>query len=134
MVISLADTNLWDKINQQFTNKGGIYKIIAIKDNVPVAINRLLGADNNGILYIGKATSFLDRVIELKKSTDPNYISSNHEFGSRYKKHSEIRSLFPFENISVSLELCDNPAETESAELKKYYETFGELPPLNRRQ
>lgn len=134
MVISLADPNLWDKINQQFSNKGGIYKIIAIRNNVPITINRLLGADSDGVLYIGKATSFLERVIDLKKSTDPDYISSSHEFGSRYKQHSVMKSLFPFEHISVSLELCDCPAEIESAELKKYYEKFGELPPLNRRK
>ena len=134
MTVALSDTNPWNKINEQFGTKGGIYKIKAFNNNIPVTINRLLDFDKDGILYIGMALSYLDRVITLRKSTDPLYISTNHEFGLRYKQHSTIKIKFPYESLFIELLPCDNPNEVESAELIKYYEAFGELPPLNRQQ
>ena len=70
MTFAISDTTLWDKINNAFGNRGGAYKVVAIKNEKPIIINRLLGADTNGILYIGKAINYLDRVITLKKSLD----------------------------------------------------------------
>lgn len=134
MLIAIADINLWNKINEHFDNRGGIYKVIAVKDDVPVTINRFLGSDKDGVLYIGKALSYLDRVINLKKSTAPKYKSSNHEFGVRYKQHPSIKIHFPFETLYVKLEQSDTPDEYEYTELRKYFDTFGELPPLNRQE
>lgn len=134
MLLALADTNLWDKINEHFGNSGGIYKVVAVKENVPMEINRFLGADKDGVLYIGKAISYLDRVINLKKATAPKYKSSNHEFGVRYKQHPLIKIHFPFATLYIELVQSDTPDELECIELKKYFDTFGELPPLNRQE
>jgi len=134
MLFALDDTNLWNKIHEHFGNNGGIYKVIAIRDDEPVTINRFLGSDKDGVLYIGKALSYLDRVITLKKSTAPKYKSSNHEFGARYKQHTSIKIHFPFETLYVKLQQSDTPNELECNELKKYFDTFGELPPLNRQE
>lgn len=134
MTFAIADTTLWDKINKAFGNRGGVYKILAIKNETPVTINRLLGADTNGVLYIGKAISYLDRVITLKKSLDPAYKSSNHDFGVRHKKHNLISIQFPYEVLYVELIEDKNQNDLERKELKEYYDKFGELPPLNRLQ
>ena len=134
MTFAISDTMLWDKINNAFGNRGGVYKVIAIKNEAPITINRLLGADTNGVLYIGKAISYLDRVITLKKSLDPVYISSNHDFGVRHKKHSLITEQFPYEILFVELLESENPNDLERKELNEYYDKFGELPPMNRLQ
>lgn len=134
MTVALSDPNLWNKINETFGKSGGIYKIKAFNNNTPVIINRLLDSDKEGVLYIGMANSYLDRVITLRKSTDPEYISTNHEFGSRYKQHSTIKIKFPYDSLFIELQSSDNPNELEKIELRKYYAAFGELPPLNRRE
>ena len=132
--LKISDRELWNNINKTFSNGGGIYKVIATDNEKPVAIQRLLDIDTEGILYIGKASSFLDRVIILKTSTDPDYNSSNHEFGVRYKEHQTMKVKYPYDKLFVHLEASDKPDSLESEALKNYYEKFGELPPLNRRQ
>ncbi len=98
-----------------------------------VQIGRLLKNDESGVLYIGKAISFLDRVIELKKSLSPDHISSNHKCGVRFK--SFLKNHFEFENLWVELiqtEDTEDIDQLEIEELLKYETEFGELPPLNR--
>ena len=68
----------------------------------------------------------------MKKSLDPGYISSNHDFGARHKKHSLIKEQFPYEILFVELLESDNPNDLERKELNEYYDKFGELPPMNR--
>lgn len=114
MLSALADINLWDKINEHFGNTGGVYKVVAVKENVPMEIRRFLGVDKDGVLYIGKAISYLDRVINLKKATAPKYKSSSHEFGVRYKQYPSIKIHFPFETLYVKLEQTDTPDELEA--------------------
>ena len=133
-LLKISDRELWNKINNEFSIGGGVYKVIATDDEKPVAIQRLLDIDKEGILYIGKASSFLDRVIFLKTSTDPDYKSSNHEFGVRYKEHPTMKVKYPYDKLFVHLETTDKPDSLESEALKNYYHKFGELPPLNRRQ
>lgn len=132
--LKISDTEFWNSINKEFSNGGGVYKVIATDSEKPVAIQRLLDIDTEGVLYIGKATSFLERVIFLKTSTDPDYESSNHEFGVRYKKHETMKTKFPYDKLFVRLEASDKPDNLESEALKNYHDKFGELPPLNRRQ
>ncbi len=78
----LSDKRFWENIKKEFGNGGGTYELYCMmpKTNI-VPVQRMLKADKSGTLYIGRATSFLDRVIELKKSISPDYTSSNHECG-----------------------------------------------------
>lgn len=129
----ISDPAFWQQINSAYHNGGGIYKLI-LKDKTdfPVRIGRLLKKDENGVLYIGKATSFLDRVIELKKSLSPDHFSSNHECGVRFK--SFLKNHFEFENLWVELIQTNDIDQLEIEELLKYETEFGELPPMNRRK
>ena len=133
-LLKISDGEFWNNINKEFSNGGGIYKVIATDNEKPIAIQRLLDIDTEGILYIGKATSFLERVIILKTSTDPDYNSSNHEFGARYKEHQSLKIKFPYDKLFVHFLASDKPEILERETLKNYYDKFGELPPLNRRQ
>ncbi len=128
----ISDTKFWYKINDTFGNSGGIYILKSFNNDGSVRrTNRLLTQDNEGIIYIGKAQSFLNRVIELKKSLSPEHSSSNHECGYRHKNHSGISDKFPYDSLFVTLIHSDNPKELESSKLAEYQLKFGELPPLN---
>ena len=127
----IADDKFWENINTDFDNGGGVYELYCSMSNKEIIpICRLLKEDENGTLYIGKADSFLDRVIELKKSI--SLTSSNHECGVRYKESDVIKEKFPYENLYVKLTGSDDPRLLETKKLDDYIKEFGEVPPLNR--
>ena len=113
------------RINEIHGTKGGVYKLHCYlpddsKDVMPT--NRILGTDDQGVLYIGKADSFLERVIDLKKSLLPNYKTDNHGCGSRYwnQTHTNFRVQFPMYRLFVSLIQSDDPGKFEKAEFNNY--------------
>ena len=128
----IAAKDFWYDIEDVFNENGGVYVLFSKQNDTIVPINRLLGSDVNGVLYIGKADSFLDRVIDLKKSMSPKHKSTAHECGVRWKNHDGIYAKYPYESLYVRLIESDDPRKLESFRLKEYEEMFGELPPLNR--
>lgn len=131
----ISSPNLWDCIKSVFGQSGGIYKVACVRDESSdevIPLQRLLGEDLEGVLYIGMAESFLKRVIELKKSVSPEYRSRSHECGVRLKEHAAIAKAFPYQRLVVSLMGSESPRKTETEALQEYFANFGELPPLNR--
>lgn len=133
--LRIASADFWERIESSFGASGGVYKVACLKtvdsdEHIPV--RRLLGEDTEGVLYIGMAASFVDRVIDLKKSLSPQHLSRGHECGVRMKQHDAISELFPYERLVVSLIGSESPRDTERQALKDYFSTYGELPPLNR--
>lgn len=129
----VSSDKFWYEINDTFGSDGGIYMLYCEdKQGQVIPVARLLGEDHDGILYIGMATSFLDRVIELKKSLSPEYISSGHECGVRYKSNIAIAKKFPFSMLRLTLVATDEPRKAEQEALSNYLNKFGEFPPLNR--
>ena len=90
----LNNEAFWGFIKDQHGNHGGVYIIIAVENGMRKPINRFLGADTVGVLNIGKASSFIDRVIDLKKSMAPEYKGTAHICGRRYKANPNIAKLF----------------------------------------
>lgn len=127
----INNENLWTLIDIDFGNDGGIYKVIWIKDNKPKTISRLINSDNQGVLYIGKAQTFLDRVIDLKKSLLPKYKTDNHDFGKRYNNTPILKENILLDELFIELTSSKKPELKEAEELEKYYKTHGELPPFN---
>jgi len=130
----ISDPDFWDKINFTFGIKGGVYRLYSNQSGRPAPVPRLLDTDTEGILYIGKASSFLDRVIALKKSIIPEYHGKSHVCGRRYKRLREITNIaekYPHETLYVELIPDDNPELLESTLLYQYECRFGEVPPLN---
>lgn len=129
----LSDKRFWEKIQARYGDGGGAYELYCMlpKTNI-VPIQRMLKTDKSGTLYIGRATSFLDRVIELKKSISPDYTSSNHECGIRYKDSEILQEKYPYEHLYIELHGTEMGVELEREKLNSYLKEFGELPPLNR--
>ena len=123
----------WYHINDAFGNGSGVYKLFC-KDSTGkrIPVHRVTKIDESGILYIGKVSNFLDRVIELKKSLHPDYSSSSHSCGVRYKSSYELMEKFTPENLYIELIVDEDYANLEKEELNKYLTEFHELPPLNR--
>jgi hypothetical protein len=132
----ISSSDMWHEINDSFGAQGGVY-LLKCNDGYQnsqgiITIDRLLKSDSAGVLYIGKASSFLTRVAELKKSISPEYESSSHECGTRYKSNPSISEKFPFKNLFVELIASETPRSLESEFISKYEHEFGEFPPLNR--
>ena len=125
---------MWHEINSEFGRAGGVYILKCLQNNnsLPIPVSRFLSNDEQGILYIGKTNSFIDRIAELKKSILPDYSSGSHECGSRYKANKMIQERYPCDNLIVELVSSESPREKEANLLKEYECRFGELPPLNR--
>lgn len=130
-LLNIADEKFWGNINQRHQTKGGVYKIIAVRNGQRQPINRFLGTDKDGVLYIGKATSFVNRVISLKTSISPKYNGSGHICGRRYKSNPNIAKQFPYDILFVELIPTDKPEELERSLITEYSSNFGEVPPLN---
>lgn len=127
----LASPTIYQEISSDFQAQGGAYKLFFKNDGQIRAIERLLRTDSEGILYIGKATSFVDRIGGLKKTIDPDYKSASHICGRRYNKNVNIQTAFPYNNLFVILIGHDRPKEKETELLNSYFMIFGEVPPLN---
>ncbi len=127
----LSDENLWGKIDKDFQNGGGIYKLFYKEDKEIRSIQRFLGVDKEGVLYIGKTNCYLHRVIELKKTIKPDMKSSSHICGRRYNKNDQVKKKFPYLNLFIELVGNVNPEKKERELLDEYFEKFGEVPPLN---
>jgi len=106
--------------------KEGIYILCADKP-----IQRILGTDESGILYIGKGEILSSRTRIGKLINSINDKEQKHEAGNRYNEALYVRK-FPLESLSLKIELVKNPRNVEKNKLTEYYQKFGELPPLNR--
>lgn len=118
--------------------KGGIYRVHA-GSRIEIAgrvlegfapVPRLLGTDPDGILYIGKATDFLDRFIARTRGLGEGK-DQTHGFAKAYRQHAPTVAAFPIENLRFTLRFAVNPREAEIEECGAYRQRFGEFPPFN---
>lgn len=116
----------WRKANKGYIYPGGVYKVIASSP-----VSRVLGIDQEGILYIGKGDmlSGNNRIGKLINAF--NKTERKHEAGVRYiKLNYDLK--FPISELRLHITLVEHPAKTEAELLDEYLTRFGELPPLNR--
>lgn len=131
MIEQLIDTELWNKINKKYKNEGGVYILrLGTKTNGFTSVNRFLNVDDSGILYIGKANCFLDRVILLKKNI--LYKSKGHEAAERINLINTDFERICVSNLQIELKQSLSPSVDEKKMLQGYLKEFGEFPPLNR--
>lgn len=105
----------------------GVYRLLSPKKK----INRLIGTDEEGIMYIGKgdilsSSTRVGKFVNALKNTE-----QEHHGGSRYFTNL-IKAQYPIEDLMIHIRLVKDPEGQEKKELKAYLDTFGELPPFNR--
>jgi len=122
------------KLHEQYGSQGGVYILHCLDvddEKTPILIQRVLGVDKEGVLYIGKTAPGLGRIGDLVKSISPDYKSLGHHVGLRFSKNKKLAMAFPFEQLHVSFRQADDPAVLESELIQEYFQKYGEVPPLN---
>ena len=123
----------WHAFIEQFgKSHSGIYFLQRVdKQNNIHSISRLIGEDNQGILYIGKSTNLAHRLGILINLINRTSTTGKHSMGIRYQEIEAFKQHLKPESIKLRVFLCDNPRQLESKMLKEYLYRYGELPPLN---
>lgn len=125
--VSLAEEQFWKNIPKD----GGIYKILCIQNKKPIKINRVLGIDNQGILYIGKSDNLKERLRMIWRVLNPNLKANAHTFGTKYNGNYKLRKVFPLKTLFVSYKTTTAPKTLETKLINQYFAKFGEVPPFN---
>lgn len=111
-------------------NKAGVYKIYFSEP-----INRIIGTDNNSLIYIGSTgtnNGLTKRIRDFFDSATNN--TSTHSGGKFY--YLSLRNHFGEANdkLKFNYEIKNTDVDaknSEAAQLKNYLNIYGELPPLN---
>jgi len=130
----ISSENVWEQLQRDHGGKGGAYKLHCLDksdQNRVEPLNRVLGLDNEGILYIGETSKNHFRIGDLIKSLSPHHKSLGHHAGIRFSNNIKLRERFPFERLCFTFIPAENPKEKESQELQRYFQKYGEVPPLN---
>jgi hypothetical protein len=125
--ITTAEDLFWKNVPKE----GGVYKIQCIQNKKPIKINRVLGIDDQGILYIGKSVNLRERLRILKRSLNQKTKVTGHTFGKKYFENKKLEKIFPLNSLYVSFITTSEPKTRETELLNKYFAKFGEVPPFN---
>ena len=125
--ISLAEDLFWKNIPEV----GGVYHIYCYKGKKPITINRVLGIDNQGILYIGKSDNLRERLRMLRRVLNPNLKATAHTFGSKFNDNKKLRKAFPLKSLFIKYQVSKESKKLEKDLLDQYFQNFGEVPPFN---
>ncbi len=117
---------------ENIPNKAGYYKI-AIEDSNSkrLTINRVVGEDILGVLYIGRSTNLYERLNNFKRVIE-THRGDMHIAAERYNDLPILETKYPRNNILIDYFVTDEHITGESEALKEYSLRHGELPPLNR--
>ena len=113
---------------------GGIYRIIALQsdgDFKPATIERLLGSDASGTLYVGCASATLCGRLGDVTRTLISGKNQNHTAAFRLIETGPVAERFPLRRLAITWQYDDDPAKAEEKYLAHYKLVFGETPPLN---
>jgi hypothetical protein len=125
-----TEEKFWEKFERKENNAKGVYRLIALKDIVdfaPERLCRVCGIDGSGTLYIGAADSSLfNRVSSLVMTHRSDYKSTPHRPLS-----PRLAERFGEMMLAISWEYTHAPFEREQQLLVNYEALFGELPPAN---
>jgi hypothetical protein len=125
--ISLAEINFW----KQIPESRGVYFIYSCNNLIPIRLNRVLGTDEEGVLYIGKSENLRERLRMLWRVLNPKLEATAHTFGTKYNSNQKLREAFPMKSLFVSYRITSEPKTLESELLDKYFLKYGEVPPFN---
>lgn len=130
----LLSKEVLKKLERDYGDKGGVYKLHCLdkgKDGRFIPINRILGVDPEGVLYIGKANVFHNRIDELMKSVSSIEKRFLHPAGMRYFSNRRLQERFPSGRLCITVHPSNNPTDLEIHEMRNYFQKYGEVPPLN---
>ncbi len=114
----------------QIPEKAGIYQLRSLRDDGnPQSISRLLGKDQEGIVYIGESSNLKKR-IQGFWSTITKRDRSRHAAGWSYVTF-DFQKTFPPESLQFRYSPSEDFLAVEFDLLLFYLKEFGDRPPLN---
>ena len=111
----------------------GVYRLVALaneSDLKPRTLNRVCGQDTTGTIYLGAAANLLVRVGDLVATHHPKFRSQKHRV-----LPAKLAEMLSPQLLEVCFQHVDeglSPFDREHELMTRYYEAFGERPPLNR--
>ena len=124
---NLTENSFWNHILES----GGIYVIHLYDKEIPKKINRILGIDEEGILYMGKSENIRERLRMLFRVINPKLKTTVHTLGSKYNANKLLREKFPLHSLCISYRISKDPKIFESKFLDICFAKFGEISPFN---
>jgi hypothetical protein len=122
-----------DYLNRQ----PGVYVLIGLAEadiQKPAIINRVIGQDQTGTLYVGCAELIRPRLQQLCRSVDDwKKKGFEHGAGRLLRGHPLLHKRFPTSKLAIRWSYTDNYLGIENNLLVTYFRSFGEGPPLNRK-
>jgi hypothetical protein len=135
---AIKDRDLYTQITADISNSPGCYVLCCCKGDGFFSINRILGVDDAGTLYIGSGTSLCQRIGSLRKAlcaaVSRDGYTDRGVHGCELKYTDALQQRFPFDSLKVLLYPATSNEEAwrQEAELLAEYERrFGEAPPFN---
>jgi hypothetical protein len=126
--IKLSNNFFW----QTIPSKPGVYHIYSLDPkNKPKKLQRLIGKDEEGILYIGKSENLRERLRMLWRVLNPDLNATAHTFGEKYNTYQVLKSNFPLNTLAIKFRCSNNAKELEIKLIDEYINIFGEVPPFN---
>ncbi len=138
----MSDWTNWENIEIAKVKKGvfndfGIYQIHAISpDEKVIPINRLVGSDPLGIIYIGRSGINSESPNRTIANRINEFVKAQHSGGVTYLRALPIlkrSSIFHGHRLQArAMFLPDNEIKVaETKIMSNYFELYGELPPCN---
>jgi len=120
----------------------GVYRIVGLNADEDVSaiasLDRVCDSDHTGTLYIGRTNyqrSLSNRLGQLVRSIrKPCNLACEHTAINRLRKSLLLSNRFPEKRLAFAWCYEEQPYIAESELLDAYFRSFGEIPPLNRRQ
>ncbi|KAF2081702.1 hypothetical protein [Flavobacterium sharifuzzamanii] len=118
----------------QIPSKAGVYRIFALRNKLPISINRFAKIDNTGLLYIGQTSgqTLRKRAYNFLATSRSNSNTTNHSGALKYRLLPIIQQILADHKLYFDFEICENPLFRERELIGNYKSIFGECPILNK--
>lgn len=142
----LWETDCWEKVSTDFGSAAGIYTLRSLEHSNANAgreyclVQRILGPDPDGVLYIGCSGEVRMRIGKLRKAVcaaagEAGYLDPGVHPVGNYYMNEKIRKKFPIRSLCVTIERIPDGGghyDAEERAFRCYEQRFGEAPPFNQ--
>ena len=109
--------------------ESGVYCVRASQDGKhALPIQRALGVDREGIVYVGESRNLLDRIGRLWWITDDNAQDHQHHSLIESWLYYDLDRLIPRTQLQIRWKPCLNHKAQESKLINDYKRAFGDIP------
>ena len=112
----------------------GVYELIVVQENeIPQPLDRVAGQDLGALLYIGQVGVLRSRLADIRRTLCEGRPGPGPMPAMTYQASPCWRTIAPPAQIRFRFTHCGDCRDEEVRRLKRYFQIFGEVPPLNGR-